>query len=135
LPEAHGDEDVDAKQVPHECPYCYRVFVSGQALGGHKRSHVCSAAAASAFAAPPSPIKNPGMIDLNVEPPSEEVELSTVSDPRFNPGSWSNQRQAIIIHSFSWIPMLDGDSRLSIALGEINPRNQQKKKNREEKIR
>jgi hypothetical protein len=93
LPEVHGDEDVDARQAPHECPYCYRVFASGQALGGHKRSHVCGAAAAakqqaaSAFAAPPSPIKNPGMIDLNVEPPSEEVELSTVSDPRFNPGS------------------------------------------------
>lgn len=23
----------------HECPVCYRVFSSGQALGGHKRSH------------------------------------------------------------------------------------------------
>ncbi|XP_065859990.1 zinc finger protein ZAT9-like isoform X2 [Euphorbia lathyris] len=23
----------------HECPYCLRVFSSGQALGGHKRSH------------------------------------------------------------------------------------------------
>lgn len=24
----------------HECPICYRVFPSGQALGGHKRSHL-----------------------------------------------------------------------------------------------
>ncbi|KAK9742778.1 hypothetical protein RND81_03G196800 [Saponaria officinalis] len=24
----------------HECPICFRVFASGQALGGHKRSHV-----------------------------------------------------------------------------------------------
>uniref|UniRef100_A0A0C9QS77 TSA: Wollemia nobilis Ref_Wollemi_Transcript_12293_1471 transcribed RNA sequence n=1 Tax=Wollemia nobilis TaxID=56998 RepID=A0A0C9QS77_9CONI len=36
---------VDAKQSEnqknkiHECPVCYRVFTSGQALGGHKRSH------------------------------------------------------------------------------------------------
>jgi len=66
------------------------VFASGQALGGHKRSHVCGAATAAATAAasaPPSPINNPGMIDLNVAPPSEEVEHSAVSDPRFNPGA------------------------------------------------
>ncbi|KAL6911939.1 hypothetical protein ACP4OV_000744 [Aristida adscensionis] len=91
LPEHDGDEDMDDKPQPHECPYCYRVFSSGQALGGHKRSHVCSAAAAaaqaSAASAPPSPTRNPGMIDLNVAPPFEEVELSAVSDPRFNPGS------------------------------------------------
>ncbi|RCV07640.1 hypothetical protein SEVIR_1G265700v4 [Setaria viridis] len=100
FPEHHdGDGDMDAKQQPRECPHCYRVFASGQALGGHKRSHVCGAAAAQAStatatataaastssAAPPSPINNPGMIDLNVAPPSEEVELSAVSDPRFNP--------------------------------------------------
>ncbi|XP_062221041.1 zinc finger protein ZAT1-like [Phragmites australis] len=94
LPMHDGDEYMDAKQQPRECPYCYRVFSSGQALGGHKRSHVCGAAAAAAHAAtastsaaPPSPIKNPGMIDLNVAPPFEEVELSAVSDPHFNPGS------------------------------------------------
>ncbi|XP_062217497.1 zinc finger protein ZAT1-like [Phragmites australis] len=95
LPEHDGDEDMDAKQQPRECPYCYRVFSSGQALGGHKRSHVCGAAAAAAQAAtastsavaPPCPIKNPGMIDLNVTPPFEEVELSAVLDPHLNPGS------------------------------------------------
>uniref|UniRef100_A0A0D6QU01 C2H2-type domain-containing protein n=1 Tax=Araucaria cunninghamii TaxID=56994 RepID=A0A0D6QU01_ARACU len=27
------------KNKIHECPVCYRVFTSGQALGGHKRSH------------------------------------------------------------------------------------------------
>ncbi|KAG2660335.1 zinc finger protein ZAT1-like [Panicum virgatum] len=80
-------EHLDGEQ-PRECPHCNRVFASGQALGGHKRSHVCGAATAAATAAasaPPSPINNPGMIDLNVAPPSEEVELSAVSDPRFNP--------------------------------------------------
>ncbi|KAG0534828.1 hypothetical protein BDA96_04G313600 [Sorghum bicolor] len=102
-----GDEDMDtdAKQQPRECPHCYRVFPSGQALGGHKRSHVCGAAAAasslagtgtatatasttSPAATPPSPINNcPCMIDLNVAPPSEDAELSAVSDPHFNPGA------------------------------------------------
>ncbi|CAD6243116.1 unnamed protein product [Miscanthus lutarioriparius] len=106
LPEhSDGDEDedmdMDAKQQPRECPHCYRVVSSGQALAGHKRSHVCGAAAAASLAStgtgtasttsaatPPSPINNsPCMIDLNVAPPSEEVELSAVSDPHFNPGA------------------------------------------------
>ncbi|KAL9234364.1 hypothetical protein vseg_009244 [Gypsophila vaccaria] len=36
----------------HECPICFRVFGSGQALGGHKRSHV---------------IKNGGTIENPIE--------------------------------------------------------------------
>ncbi|KAJ8452283.1 hypothetical protein Cgig2_006088 [Carnegiea gigantea] len=31
----------------HECPMCFRVFPSGQALGGHKRSHLIAANSAS----------------------------------------------------------------------------------------
>lgn len=27
------------KSKDHECPICYKIFKSGQALGGHKRSH------------------------------------------------------------------------------------------------
>jgi hypothetical protein len=84
LPEHHdgdgdGDEDMDAKQQ-------------------HKRSHVCGAAAAasvagtstasiSAATTPPSPINSACMIDLNVAPPPDEMELSTVSDLHFNPGA------------------------------------------------
>ncbi|OVA07905.1 zinc finger protein [Macleaya cordata] len=29
-----------AKKSKHECPICFKVFPSGQALGGHKRSHL-----------------------------------------------------------------------------------------------
>ncbi|KAM0849295.1 hypothetical protein ACQ4PT_053808 [Festuca glaucescens] len=70
----------DGEGQPRECPYCYRVFPSRQSLGGHKRSHVCTAAAAT---------RDLDMIDLNVALPFEEVEVSAVSDPRFpcTPGS------------------------------------------------
>ncbi|XP_021756330.1 zinc finger protein ZAT9-like [Chenopodium quinoa] len=34
-----GSDSMMIKKV-HECPICLRVFASGQALGGHKRSHV-----------------------------------------------------------------------------------------------
>ncbi|KAF8765475.1 hypothetical protein HU200_008622 [Digitaria exilis] len=45
-----------------------------------------STSTTAAAATDPSPINNnAGMIDLNVAPPSEEVEVSAVSDPRFNP--------------------------------------------------
>ncbi|KAL4319239.1 hypothetical protein GQ457_18G024670 [Hibiscus cannabinus] len=30
---------VSKRNKGHECPFCFRVFKSGQALGGHKRSH------------------------------------------------------------------------------------------------
>ncbi|KAG5042157.1 hypothetical protein GLYMA_03G033600v4 [Glycine max] len=32
----------------HECPVCFRVFASGQALGGHKRTHVIGSSTAAA---------------------------------------------------------------------------------------
>ncbi|KAL6651172.1 hypothetical protein ACP70R_010097 [Stipagrostis hirtigluma subsp. patula] len=84
-PECDGGEE-GAKAQPHECPYCFRVFSSGQALGGHKRSHLCSAAAAAAAAAatgvdPPVAMKSLGFIDLNLPAPFDDVELSAVSDP------------------------------------------------------
>uniref|UniRef100_A0A5B7A956 Putative zinc finger protein ZAT4-like n=1 Tax=Davidia involucrata TaxID=16924 RepID=A0A5B7A956_DAVIN len=70
----------------HECPVCYRVFSSGQALGGHKRSHV--------LGQPPTPPAKPPakfgetMIDLNLPAPIDDddisqIELSAVSDAEF----------------------------------------------------
>ncbi|CAN6240411.1 unnamed protein product [Urochloa humidicola] len=82
LPECGGGEGEDSKAAvaaaaPHECPHCSRVFPSGQALGGHRRSHLCSAAAD-----PPSvATKSVGFIDLNLPAPSDDVEHSAVSDP------------------------------------------------------
>ncbi|KAJ3681846.1 hypothetical protein LUZ60_014419 [Juncus effusus] len=85
----------------HQCPYCPRVFSSGQALGGHKRSHLysssngnpCGNSSAnhvinggnvemiqmnSLACASSSPI---GLIDLNMPASAEdEFELSAVYD-------------------------------------------------------
>uniref|UniRef100_A0A0D9W7Z1 C2H2-type domain-containing protein n=1 Tax=Leersia perrieri TaxID=77586 RepID=A0A0D9W7Z1_9ORYZ len=84
-----GGEEDGGK--PHECPYCFRVFASGQALGGHKRSQLCSAAAAAAAADDHHPAtgKSNGFIDLNLPAPFDDVELSAVSDPFLSskPGS------------------------------------------------
>ncbi|XVF10842.1 hypothetical protein REPUB_Repub07fG0218000 [Reevesia pubescens] len=59
-----------------ECPFCYRVFGSGQALGGHKRSHLLAAAAA----ANSSTKFDNNLIDLNLPAPLEDDEFSVVSD-------------------------------------------------------
>ncbi|CAK9319226.1 unnamed protein product [Citrullus colocynthis] len=74
-----------AERKIHECPVCFRVFSSGQALGGHKRSHV------TAYSIPPkTPEKklSDSLIDLNLPAPFEEddlsqIELSAVSDADF----------------------------------------------------
>ncbi|GMJ00405.1 hypothetical protein like AT1G02030 [Hibiscus trionum] len=55
-----------------ECPLCYRVFGSGQALGGHKRSHLLAAAKSGKF--------DNNLIDLNLPAPLEDDEFSVVSD-------------------------------------------------------
>ncbi|EEF50320.1 zinc finger protein, putative [Ricinus communis] len=94
---------VSVKKI-HECPYCFRVFSSGQALGGHKRSHVVTGIATAAAAttttraiATATPARssiatkvedNLNLIDLNLPAPIDEddlsqVELSAVSDAEF----------------------------------------------------
>ncbi|KAJ4956069.1 hypothetical protein NE237_012852 [Protea cynaroides] len=67
----------------HECPVCFRVFGSGQALGGHKRSHISGSVIAT------NTVKfAENMIDLNLPAPIDDddmsqVELSAVSDAEF----------------------------------------------------
>lgn len=87
---------VDEEKI-HECPVCYRVFSSGQALGGHKRSHGIG----SAFGSTSAPVKpklksGEPLIDLNLPAPVDDeddygdefsqIENSAVSDAElFNP--------------------------------------------------
>ncbi|WJX94706.1 hypothetical protein P8452_76100 [Trifolium repens] len=74
-----------------ECPFCFKVFGSGQALGGHKRSHLMipsssnstANANANADADVDASVRfKESFIDLNLPAPLEEEEddLSVVSD-------------------------------------------------------
>uniref|UniRef100_A0ACD5UE16 Uncharacterized protein n=1 Tax=Avena sativa TaxID=4498 RepID=A0ACD5UE16_AVESA len=81
LAECDGGAEENPKPA-HVCPYCFRAFASGKALGGHKRSQLCSAAAVvAASGAAAAAIKGLDLIDLNLPAPFEDVELSAVSDP------------------------------------------------------
>ncbi|KAG0549898.1 hypothetical protein BDA96_01G294000 [Sorghum bicolor] len=82
----------------HECPFCFRVFESGQALGGHKRAHMPSSAAGAGAPAPPTTPSprtpaakcgdSSGSFDLNVPAAAtdDDFELSAVYDTEFGGG-------------------------------------------------
>ncbi|XP_073317882.1 uncharacterized protein [Primulina huaijiensis] len=60
------------KGKDHECPICFKIFPSGQALGGHKRSHLISHQTKSChpFTAPQKPIpEKRDLLDLNMPAP------------------------------------------------------------------
>ncbi|CAL9138487.1 unnamed protein product [Musa acuminata var. zebrina] len=83
-----GDDDfeADADAKVYECPFCLRVFASGQALGGHKRSHFTSAAATTMTTTSDHAKFNRalGVIDLNLPAPADDdVALSAASDTEF----------------------------------------------------
>lgn len=86
-PQNAGTSTSAAEKKVHECPYCFRVFSSGQALGGHKRTHVTGVAATPARSS--SKIEdNLNLIDLNLPAPVDDddlsqIELSAVSDAEF----------------------------------------------------
>ncbi|KAK9102990.1 hypothetical protein Sjap_020244 [Stephania japonica] len=77
----------------HECPVCFRVFGSGQALGGHKRSHLSASATTTIISLTTHRANNltkfaDNLIDLNLPAPIEDddasqIELSAVSDAEF----------------------------------------------------
>lgn len=64
----------------HECPICFRVFSSGQALGGHKRSHLIAEAKSSnqtVVIEKPIP-ETRDLLDLNLPAPVEEESSGNV---------------------------------------------------------
>ncbi|KAG6601469.1 Zinc finger protein ZAT4, partial [Cucurbita argyrosperma subsp. sororia] len=58
----------------HKCPICFKAFKSGQALGGHKRSHVVGSLEEASIVTRPESNGMSGLIDLNVPAPMEEEE-------------------------------------------------------------
>lgn len=92
LEHKHNNDNNGAKKI-HECPVCFRVFASGQALGGHKRTHVIGAAPAPTTTAtvtataietatPARSFANFGdsLIDLNLPAPMDDVDVSQFED-------------------------------------------------------
>ncbi|KAK8604322.1 hypothetical protein V6N13_099268 [Hibiscus sabdariffa] len=60
------------KNKGHECPFCFRVFKSGQALGGHKRSHFVGGPDGRTLVIKQGSTDMPALIDLNLPAPVEE---------------------------------------------------------------
>ncbi|KAL9672835.1 hypothetical protein QQ045_029088 [Rhodiola kirilowii] len=72
------------KSKDHECPICFKVFSSGQALGGHKRSHLLGSAAVSSnqsIVIQDQPMtKSHDLLDLNLPAPTEDDASIKVID-------------------------------------------------------
>lgn len=73
-----GDFSVDAKKKDrakkckaHQCPFCSKMFKSGQALGSHKRTHFIYDPEDSGS----SPPTTRSLIDLNLPAPEEDDEF------------------------------------------------------------
>ena len=62
----------------HQCPVCFRVFSSGQALGGHKRSHVTGSYTIQTQPTKSSKKAVQSLIDLNLPAPVDEDEVSQI---------------------------------------------------------
>nr|GMD62440.1 zinc finger protein ZAT4-like [Ipomoea batatas] len=82
-PNEEGNARKKKKEKIHECPICFRVFSSGQALGGHKRSHFADSVSAivspeACSASTSTPMKQGlsrtggALIDLNLPAPYDE---------------------------------------------------------------
>ncbi|KVH97702.1 Zinc finger, C2H2 [Cynara cardunculus var. scolymus] len=60
------------KSKGHECPTCFRMFKSGQALGGHRRSHFINGSIGHIAATENEAPTCSDMIDLNLPAPEED---------------------------------------------------------------
>uniref|UniRef100_A0A2N9HIM6 C2H2-type domain-containing protein n=1 Tax=Fagus sylvatica TaxID=28930 RepID=A0A2N9HIM6_FAGSY len=86
------------KSNRHECPICLKVFQSGQALGGHKRSHMV--AGSEARSNPTIVIQKPvpeiqDFLDLNLPAPVEEENNDHVGFTTWWVGS-SHKHEALV---------------------------------------
>ncbi|KAK4354232.1 hypothetical protein RND71_026426 [Anisodus tanguticus] len=95
---------VTKKKKEHECPICFKIFQSGQALGGHKRSHLIAEAKNNGIRA--VEIQKPipemrGFLDLNLPAPVEEEHIE------FQPwwiGSSHKHEQLVGLLSLTYSP-------------------------------
>ncbi|KAL3633812.1 hypothetical protein CASFOL_022574 [Castilleja foliolosa] len=84
LPKPGGGSKAGPVVKLHECPFCQRVFASGQALGGHKRSHFISPGAISGNAGNTGAVVQNSRnveilnIDLNMPAPMDDEENSQI---------------------------------------------------------
>ncbi|KAI4335926.1 hypothetical protein L6164_014522 [Bauhinia variegata] len=105
---ASGFDEADAvleskKSKAHECPICLKVFPSGQALGGHKRSHLASGSESRNFQTlvlqePVPEIRD--LLDLNLPASTEEECTSHAESYR----AWwvgGNHKQEALLHLIS----------------------------------
>ncbi|XP_076899109.1 zinc finger protein ZAT9-like [Bidens hawaiensis] len=93
----------------HECSICFRVFSSGQALGGHKRSHLIAEAKlnqqkpnlVTKFDEPVHEIR--GSFDLNMLPDEEEQEIvmMNTSSTGYNPWGYNHESSVLGLLSTS----------------------------------
>ncbi|XP_009775816.1 zinc finger protein ZAT4-like [Nicotiana sylvestris] len=58
----------------HECPFCDRIFKSGQALGGHKRSHFIVGTSQNMHQSSPVKKDVDDLLDLNLPAPVEDED-------------------------------------------------------------
>ncbi|XP_062073294.1 zinc finger protein ZAT9-like [Humulus lupulus] len=81
----------------HQCPVCFRVFSSGQALGGHKRSHVTGSYTITTTTTTTQTQTNKSskkvvesLIDLNLPAPVDEDEVSQIEHSAVSDGEFVN---------------------------------------------
>ncbi|XP_061358888.1 uncharacterized protein LOC133303057 [Gastrolobium bilobum] len=81
--EEHEVDRVSKKNKGHECPICLKVFPSGQALGGHKRSHLAGGFEGRNFQSQiqESVPEIREFLDLNIPAPTDDESNSNVTEP------------------------------------------------------
>ncbi|GAV81593.1 zf-C2H2_6 domain-containing protein, partial [Cephalotus follicularis] len=94
-----GDDKADSKSKAHECPICLKVYPSGQALGGHKRSHLVVANEARnnqtiVIEKPIPAIRE--FLDLNLPAPVEEETNGLVGFKPWWMGISSHKHKALV---------------------------------------